>query len=84
MDGVEVGPNVQLTDCILGRRCRMEGGDAKDGDKTVLKDCEVQDGQVVEWGSKFHLTFYVERAVLTIMQLKRRTRSLCALTWVTM
>ncbi|KAG9187246.1 hypothetical protein G6011_05117 [Alternaria panax] len=52
MDGVEVGPNVQLTDCILGRRCRMEGGDAKDGDKTVLKDCEVQDGQVVEWGTE--------------------------------
>ena len=30
----------------------MEGGDAKDGDRTALKDCEVQDGQVVEWGSK--------------------------------
>ncbi|KAE8864359.1 hypothetical protein PTNB29_04323 [Pyrenophora teres f. teres] len=52
MDGVEIGPNVQLTDCILGRRCKMEGGDAKDGDKTVLKDCEVQDGQVVEWGTE--------------------------------
>lgn len=53
MDGVEVGPNVQLTDCILGRRCKIEGGEAKDSDKTVLKDCEVQDGQVVEWGSKY-------------------------------
>ncbi|EUC40344.1 hypothetical protein COCMIDRAFT_9760 [Bipolaris oryzae ATCC 44560] len=52
MDGVEVGPNVQLTDCILGRRCKMEGGDAKDGDKTVLKDCEIQDGQVIEWGTE--------------------------------
>lgn len=52
MDGVEIGPNVQLTDCILGRRCKLEGGDAKDGDKTILKDCEVQDGQVVEWGTE--------------------------------
>lgn len=52
MDGVEVGPNVQLTDCILGRRCKIEGGPAKDADKTVLKDCEVQDGQVVEWGTE--------------------------------
>ncbi|KAF2183665.1 hypothetical protein K469DRAFT_667878 [Zopfia rhizophila CBS 207.26] len=51
MDGVEVGPNVQLTDCILGRRCRIEGGPSKGEDKTVLKDCEVQDGQVVEWGT---------------------------------
>lgn len=53
MDGVEIGPNAQLTDCILGRRCKIEGGGAKDSDKTVLKDCEVQHGQVVEWGSKF-------------------------------
>lgn len=54
MDGVEIGANVQLTDCILGRRCKIEGGPAKSEDKTVLKDCEVQDGQVVEWGSKCH------------------------------
>lgn len=53
MDGVEIGPNVQLTDCILGRRCRIEGGGAKDEEKTNLKDCEVQDGQVIEWGSKY-------------------------------
>jgi translation initiation factor eIF-2B subunit gamma len=52
MDGVEVGPYVQLTDCILGRRCRIEGGPAKDEDRTVLKECEVQDGQVVEWGTE--------------------------------
>ncbi|KAF1844251.1 uncharacterized protein K460DRAFT_369120 [Cucurbitaria berberidis CBS 394.84] len=51
MDGVEIGPNVQLTDCILGRRCKIEGG-AANTDKTVLKDCEVQDGQVVEWGTE--------------------------------
>lgn len=52
MDGVEVGANVQLTDCILGRRCKIEGGPAKGDDKTVLKECEVQDGQVVEWGTE--------------------------------
>jgi translation initiation factor eIF-2B subunit gamma len=52
MDGVEVGPNTQLTDCILGRRCKIEGGAVKSEDKTVLKDCEVQDGQVVEWGTE--------------------------------
>ncbi|KAF2197536.1 hypothetical protein GQ43DRAFT_484056 [Delitschia confertaspora ATCC 74209] len=52
MENVEVGPNVQLTDCILGRRCRLEGGAGKGEDKTVLKDCEVQDGQVVEWGTE--------------------------------
>lgn len=53
MENVEVGANVQLTDCILGRRCRVEGGLARSEDRTVLRDCEVQDGQVVEWGSKF-------------------------------
>lgn len=87
MDGVEVGPNVQLTDCILGRRCKMEGGDAKDGDKTVLKDCEVQDGQVIEWGSKstaFFLDYIHKRGMLTVVQLRPRTKSLCASTWVTM
>lgn len=52
MDGVEVGANAQLTDCILGRRCRVEGGAAKGEERTVLKDCEVQDGQVVEWGTE--------------------------------
>ncbi|KAJ4288449.1 Translation initiation factor eIF-2B subunit gamma [Kalmusia sp. IMI 367209] len=52
MEGAEVGENVQLTDCILGRRCKIEGGEAKSEDKTVLKECEVQDGQVVEWGTE--------------------------------
>ncbi|KAF2715436.1 hypothetical protein K504DRAFT_457602 [Pleomassaria siparia CBS 279.74] len=52
MENVEVGPNVQLTDCILGRRCKIEGGASKGDEKTVLKDCEVQDGQVVEWGTE--------------------------------
>lgn len=52
MDGVTVGENVTLTGCTLGRRCRIEGGGAKDEDKTRLTDCEVQGGYVVEWGSK--------------------------------
>ncbi|KAF2749282.1 hypothetical protein M011DRAFT_398446 [Sporormia fimetaria CBS 119925] len=52
MEGVEVGPNAQLTDCILGRRCKIEGGAARGDEKTVLKDCEIQDGQVVEWGTE--------------------------------
>ncbi|KAF2874063.1 eukaryotic translation initiation factor-like protein subunit eIF2B-gamma [Massariosphaeria phaeospora] len=52
MDGVEVGANVQLTDCILGRRCKIEGGATKSDDKTSLRDCEVQDGQVIEWGTE--------------------------------
>ncbi|KAF2797153.1 eukaryotic translation initiation factor-like protein subunit eIF2B-gamma [Melanomma pulvis-pyrius CBS 109.77] len=52
MDNVEVGPNAQLTDCILGRHCKIEGGPSKGDEKTVLKDCEVQDGQVVEWGTE--------------------------------
>ncbi|CAI6336389.1 unnamed protein product [Periconia digitata] len=52
MENVEVGANAQLTDCILGRRCLIEGGTAKGDGRTVLKDCEVQDGQVVEWGTE--------------------------------
>ncbi|KAF2757107.1 hypothetical protein EJ05DRAFT_487087 [Pseudovirgaria hyperparasitica] len=52
MDGAEVGENCQLTGCILGRRCKVEGGPAKADEKTVLKDCEVQDGFVVEWGTE--------------------------------
>lgn len=82
MDNVEIGPNVQLTDCILGRRCKIEGGAAKDSDKTVLKDCEVQDGQVVEWGSTYLLSIWV--SWLTITQRRQRTRSSCVSTWATM
>lgn len=52
MDFVDIGPNVQLTDCILGRRCKIEGGPVKSDERTILKDCEVQDGQVVEWGTE--------------------------------
>lgn len=57
MDGVEVGENCQLTGCILGRYCKIEGGSVKDGDRTVLKDCQVQESQVIEWGSKFSPLF---------------------------
>lgn len=84
MDGVEVGPNVQLTDCILGRRCKIEGGVTRDNDKTVLKDCEVQHGQVVEWGSKFDSALDAVMRLLTMMQRRPRTRSSCASTLVRM
>lgn len=84
MDYVEVGPNVQLTDCILGRRCRLTGGEAKDSDKTILKDCEVQDGLVLEWGSKFANLVRESSRRLTHVQLRRRTRSLCAAIWLRM
>ncbi|KAF2652937.1 hypothetical protein K491DRAFT_603859 [Lophiostoma macrostomum CBS 122681] len=52
MEGVEVGSYAQLTDCILGRRCKIEGGSPKEDDRTILTKCEVQDGQVVEWGTE--------------------------------
>ncbi|KAF2141955.1 uncharacterized protein K452DRAFT_287144 [Aplosporella prunicola CBS 121167] len=53
MEGAEVGENCQLTGCVLGRRCRIEGGAAKGDERTVLKDCEVQEGHVVEWGKEW-------------------------------
>lgn len=59
MDGAAVGSYCQLTGCILGRRCKIEGGERMhSGDRTNLKDCEVQDGYVVPWetdakGEKF-------------------------------
>jgi translation initiation factor eIF-2B subunit gamma len=52
MDGAEVGDYVSLTGCILGRRCKIEGGPKTDAEKTNLKNCEVQEGYVVSWGSK--------------------------------
>lgn len=36
-----IGERCQLTGCIVGRRCKI-------GRESVLKDCEVQDGNVVE------------------------------------
>ncbi|KAK4996726.1 Translation initiation factor eIF-2B subunit gamma [Elasticomyces elasticus] len=52
MDGVTVGENVQLSGCIVGRRARIDGGGAKDEDKTKLTDCDVQGGFAVEWGTE--------------------------------
>lgn len=40
MDGAVVGERCQLTGCIIGRRSKI-------GRECVLKDCEVQDGNVV-------------------------------------
>ena len=83
MEGAEVGENAQLTGCILGRRCRVEGGPAKGDEKTILKDCEVQEGQVVEWGSKslflisaFLLNMF-KILIMLFLQRKRRMRNLC-------
>ncbi|KAK4982956.1 Translation initiation factor eIF-2B subunit gamma [Elasticomyces elasticus] len=52
MDGVTVGENVQLSGCIVGRRARIDGGGAKDEDKTKLTDCDVQGSFAVEWGTE--------------------------------
>ncbi len=52
MEGAVIGPNCQLTGCIIGRRSKLEGGSAKDDAKTNLKECEVQEGYVVAWGSE--------------------------------
>jgi translation initiation factor eIF-2B subunit gamma len=40
MDGAVVGERCQLTGTIVGRRSKI-------GRETVMKDCEVQDGNVV-------------------------------------
>jgi translation initiation factor eIF-2B subunit gamma len=82
MDNVEVGKNAQLTDCILGKRSRIEGGEGND--KTVLKDCEVQDGQSVEWGSKLFYNESLNGANLTSVQRRPRTRNSCAFIWARM
>ncbi|KAF2843798.1 eukaryotic translation initiation factor-like protein subunit eIF2B-gamma [Patellaria atrata CBS 101060] len=58
MEGAVVGENVQLTGCVLGRRCHIVGGPAKGDEKTNLKDCEVQEGFHVEWGSKCRPTSF--------------------------
>ena len=57
MEGAIVGPNCQLTGCILGRRCKIEGGPARDSSKTNLKECEIQEGYIVEPGSKFSVRY---------------------------
>ena len=55
MEGAIVGPNCQLTGCILGRRCKIEGGPAKDSSKTNLRECEIQEGYTIESGSKYSI-----------------------------
>lgn len=40
MDGAVIGSRAQLTGCIVGRRSQI-------GRESVLKDCEIQDGNVV-------------------------------------
>jgi translation initiation factor eIF-2B subunit gamma len=75
-EGVEIGENVQISGCVLGRRCKIEGGTKASGkgkgssgasEGTTLRDCEVQEGWVVEWGSKsyqFHLSSnYAEMSI---------------------
>jgi len=57
MEGAVVGEYTQMSGCILGRRCKIEGGSKLDKEKTELKDCEVQEGYVVPWGSKSILFF---------------------------
>lgn len=51
MEGAVVGENCRLSDCILGRRCKVEGGPRMDEEKTDLRNCEVQEGNVVPWGT---------------------------------
>ena len=41
MDGAVIGEKCQLTGCILGRRCQI-------GKDSILRDCEVQEGIMVE------------------------------------
>ena len=75
MEGCTVGENVTLTGCIVGKRCKIEGGGPKDEDKTRLTDCEVQPGYVVKWGSKFMPPNPLLNTLLTLSQLKSRTKS---------
>lgn len=53
MEEVQIGDYCHLTDCILGKRSKIEGGSARDEEKTVLKECEVQEGYLITWGSKW-------------------------------
>lgn len=54
MEGVHVGENVQLVGCVVGPRARLEGGTLPKGggDRTELKECEVQGGYTVPWETK--------------------------------
>lgn len=45
MDGIVVGEKAQLTGCILGRRSVI-------GRESVLRECEVQEGNVLGEGTE--------------------------------
>lgn len=49
-----MGENVQLVSCVIGPRARLEGGQLPKGggDRTELKECEVQGGYSVAWETK--------------------------------
>jgi translation initiation factor eIF-2B subunit gamma len=51
MEDVVIGDNVSLSGCVIGRRCKIEGGPRTSEDKTDLRDCEVQGGYMVSWGT---------------------------------
>jgi translation initiation factor eIF-2B subunit gamma len=51
MDDVIIGENVSLSGCVIGRRCKIEGGPRSSAEKTDLRDCEVEGGYVVSWGT---------------------------------
>jgi translation initiation factor eIF-2B subunit gamma len=52
MEDVVIGENVSLSGCVVGPRCRIEGGARSSEDKTDLRDCEIQGGYVVPWGTE--------------------------------
>ena len=57
MDDAVVGENVSVTGCILGPGCRIVGGPRASKNKTDLRDCDVEAGFKVPWGSesfRFH------------------------------
>jgi translation initiation factor eIF-2B subunit gamma len=51
MEDVIIGDNVSLSRCVIGRRCKIEGGARTSENKTDLRDCEVQGGYMVSWGT---------------------------------
>lgn len=52
MDYTTIGNNVTLSGCVVGSRSHIQGGGRKDPDKTDLRDCEVQGGYVMAWGTE--------------------------------
>lgn len=52
MDDVVVGENVSISGCVLGPGSRLVGGARASRAKTDLRDCDVEAGFEVPWGSK--------------------------------